>query len=104
MIDLKQLQKDIYKNKLNKGFNLTDINKEFCLTYGEMAEAYEAWRKKQTDVGEEIADVVIYLLGLSEILNVDLENEILKKVNKNKHRQYKIIDGVNTRVKEYGEE
>ena len=104
MIDLKQLQKDIYKNKLNKGFNVTDINKEFCLTYGEMAEAYEDWRKKQTDVGEEIADVVIYLLGLSEILNVDLENEILKKVNKNKHRQYKIIDGVNTRVKEYGEE
>ena len=104
MIDLKQLQKDIYKNKLNKGFNVTDINKEFCLTYGEMAEVYEAWRKKQTDVGEEIADVVIYLLGLSEILNVDLENEILKKVNKNKHRQYKIIDGVNTRVKEYGEE
>lgn len=46
MIDLKQLQKDIYKNKLNKGFNVTDINKEFCLTYGEMAEAYEAWRKK----------------------------------------------------------
>ncbi len=104
MIDLKQLQKDIYKNKLNKGFNVTDINKEFCLTYGEMAEAYEAWRKKQTDVGEEIADVVIYLLGLSEILNVDLGNEILKKVNKNKYRQYKIIDGVNTRVKEYGEE
>ena len=104
MIDLKQLQKDIYKNKVDKGFNVTDINKEFCLTYGEMAEAYEAWRKKQTDVGEEIADVVIYLLGLSEILNVDLENEILKKVNKNKHRQYKIIDGVNTRVKEYGEE
>ena len=80
MIDLKQLQKDIYKNKLNKGFNVTDINKEFCLTYGEMAEAYEAWRKKQTDVGEEIADVVIYLLGLSEILNIDLEDEILKKV------------------------
>ncbi len=104
MIDLKQLQKDIYKNKLNKGFNVTDINKEFCLTYGEMVEAYEAWRKKQTDVGEEIADVVIYLLGLSEILNVDLETEILKKVNKNKHRQYKIIDGVNTRVKEYSEE
>lgn len=104
MIDLKQLQKDIYKNKLNKGFNVTDINKEFCLTYGEMAEAYEAWRKKQTDVGEEIADVVIYLLGLSEILNVDLETEILKKVNKNKHRQYKIIDGLNTRVKEYSEE
>ncbi len=60
MIDLKQIQKDVYQNKLDKGFNVTDVNKEFCLTYGEMAEAYEAWRKKKDDVGEEIADVVIY--------------------------------------------
>ena len=103
MIDLKKIQKDVYQNKLDKGFNVTDINKEFCLTYGEMAEAYEAWRKKKDDVGEEIADVVIYLLGLSEILNIDLEKEIINKINKNKHRAYKMIDGVNTRVKEYGE-
>ncbi len=103
MIDLKQIQKDVYQNKLDKGFNVTDVNKEFCLTYGEVAEAYEAWRKKKDDVGEEIADVMIYLLGLSEILNVDLESELLKKINKNKHREYKVINGVNTRVKEYEE-
>lgn len=101
MVDLKKIQKEIYQNKLDKGFNVTDINKEFCLTYGEMAEAYEAWRKNKDDLGEELADVTIYLLGLSEILNVDLESEILKKVNKNKHREYKIINCVNTRVKEY---
>lgn len=101
MIDLKKVQEEIYQNKLDKGFNVTDINKEFCLTYGEMAEAYEAWRKNKDDLGEELADVTIYLLGLSEILNVDLESEILKKINKNKHREYKIINGVNTRVKEY---
>lgn len=101
MIDLKKVQEEIYQNKLDKGFNVTDINKEFCLTYGEMAEAYEAWRKNKDDLGEELADVTIYLLGLSEILNVDLESEILKKVNKNKHREYKIINSVNTRVKEY---
>lgn len=103
MIDLKKLQKEVYRNKLDKGFNVTDINKEFCLTYGEVAEAYESWRKKKGDVGEEIADVAIYLLGLSEMLNIDLEKEILNKVNKNKHREYKIINGVNTRVKEYEE-
>lgn len=103
MIDLKKLQKEVYQNKLDKGFNVTDINKEFCLTYGEVAEAYESWRKKKGDVGEEIADVAIYLLGLSEMLNIDLEKEILNKVNKNKHREYKIINGVNTRVKEYEE-
>lgn len=47
MIDLLKLQKEIYQNKVNKGFNVTDINKEFCFTYGEVAEAYEAWRKRK---------------------------------------------------------
>ena len=40
---------------------MTDVNKEFCLTYGEIAEAYDAWRKKKDDLGEELADVTIYL-------------------------------------------
>ena len=30
-MDLKKIQKDIWQNKLNKGFNTTDVNKEFCL-------------------------------------------------------------------------
>ena len=99
MVDLKKLQKEIYQNKVNKGFNVTDVNKEFCLTYGELAEAYEAWRKKKDDLGEELADVTIYLLGLSEILGINLEEEIQKKVYKNAKREYKVINGVNTRVK-----
>ena len=103
MVDLKELQKQIYQNKLDKGFNVTDVNKEFCLIYGEVSEAYEAWRKKKEDVGEEIADIAIYLMGLSEILGINFEEEILKKVNKNKYREYKVIDGVNTRIKEYNE-
>ena len=101
MVDLRKIQKEIYQNKVDKGFNVTDINKEFCLTYGEVSEAYEAWRKKKNDLGEELADIAIYLLGLSEILKIDLEDEIIKKVYKNSKREYKIIDGVNTRVKEY---
>ena len=100
MVDLKKLQKDIYRNKVDKGFNVTDINKEFCLTYGEVTEAYEAWRKKKEDLGEELADVAIYLLGLSEILGINLEDEIQRKVYKNSKREYKVIDGVNTRIKE----
>lgn len=103
MVDLNKIQKEIYKNKVEKGFNVTDINKEFCLAYGELGEAYEAWRKKKDDLGEELADVAIYLLGLSEILKIDLEKEILHKIYKNSKREYKIIDGVNMRVKEYEE-
>ena len=50
MVDLKKLQKEIYQNKVEKRFNVTDVNKEFCLTYGEVAEAYEAWRKKREGI------------------------------------------------------
>ena len=59
MMDFRKLQKDVYQNKVDKGFNTTDVNKEFCLIYAELAEAYDAWLKKKDDVGEELADVVI---------------------------------------------
>jgi len=98
-MDLKEVQKAIYQNKVDKGFNLTDVNKEFCLLYGEVAEAYDAWRKKKDDVGEELADVAIYLLGLSEILGIDLASEIEKKMTINKDRTYKNIDGVLIKTK-----
>ena len=99
-MDLRETQKAVYQNKLNKGFNITDVNKEFCLLYGEVGEAYEAWRKKKDDVGEELADVAIYLLGLSEILGIDLATEIEKKVEKNIGREYKVVDGVLVRISE----
>ena len=93
-MDLSQVQKAVYQNKVDKGFNVTDVNVEFCLLYGEVAEAYEAWKKKQDTVGEELADIAIYLLGLSEILGVDLAAEIEKKMKINREREYQVIDGV----------
>lgn len=100
MIDLQKLQKQIYQNKLNKKFNVTDIAMEFCFTHEELSEAYRAYYKKLPDIGEELADVAIYLLGLSEILGVNLEDEILKKVEKNEKRIYKKVNGVDVRVKD----
>lgn len=97
-MELKKIQKDIWQNKLNKGFNTTNVNKEFCLLYGEVAEAYDAWKKKTDDLNEELADIAIYLMGLSEMLGFDLADEIEKKVSKNEKRVYKNIDGVNVRI------
>lgn len=99
-MSLKEIQKEVYKNKVDKGFNITNVEKEFCLLYGEVGEAYEAYKKKKDDLNEELADIAIYLLGLSEILGFDLETEILNKHNKNKNREYKVIDGVTVRVKD----
>ena len=100
MVDLGQIQKRVYQNKAEKGFNVTDIYKEFCYTYGELTEACEAYMKKKDDLGEELADVALYLLGLSEILNIDLESEILRKLEKNEKRKYVQVDGVNIRIGE----
>ena len=37
-MELKNIQKEVFNNKLEKGFNTTDINKEFCFLYGEVSE------------------------------------------------------------------
>lgn len=95
---IKEMQMSVYQNKVEKGFNITDINKEFCLLYGEVSEAYDAWRKHHADLGEELADIAIYLMGLSEILGIDLEKEIENKMNINKNRKYENIDGVLTKI------
>jgi len=100
MAGLKQIQERIYKNKIAKGFNVTDIYKEFCYTYGELTEACEAYMQNKDDLGEELADVAIYLLGLAEILGIDLEKEISRKMDKNEKRQYIQENGVNKRLDE----
>ena len=95
---ISEMQKLVYQNKRVKGFNTSDVNKEFCLLYGEVAEAYDSWRKKKDNVGEELADIAIYLMGLSEILEIDLEDEIQKKMKINSERKYEDKDGVLIKV------
>lgn len=50
MIDLPTLQQQIWRNKESKGFNTSDIPLEFALTYGEMAELFDAYRKNQDNI------------------------------------------------------
>ncbi len=89
MVDLKKLQEDIYQNKVNKWFNVTDVCMEFNLLNCELAEAFESYLKEKWNVWEELADVAIFTLWLAEILWVNLEEEILRKIEINKNRKYK---------------
>lgn len=100
MMDLKKLQQEVYQNKVNHGFNTTDINMEFCHTYGELSEAYSAWLKQKDDLGEELADVTIFLLGIAEILHIDLEKELVNKIKKNAKRKYKKVNGIFIKMEE----
>jgi len=95
MVDLQALQKEVIRNKIEKGFNTTDIAREFCRAYEELSEAYAKYSKSEEGVAEEFADVAIFLLGMSEMLGYDLEKELVAKIEKNKNRQYKKVMGTN---------
>jgi NTP pyrophosphatase (non-canonical NTP hydrolase) len=88
MIDLKELQKEVMRNKIEKGFNTTDVAVEFCRAHEEMSEAYSKFSKNQDGVAEEFADVAIFVLGMCEILGYDLGKELIQKIEKNKSRKY----------------
>ena len=101
MMDIKALQKRAYANKVAKGFNVTDVYQELNFIHQEISELFLAYLKKKDDLGEELADVMIYLLGLAEILKVDLETELQKKIEKNERREYgKNNKGILERTKE----
>ena len=51
MLSTKALQARIYQNKVAQGFNVSNIEKEVCLLHGELAEFYEAYRKRLPTVG-----------------------------------------------------
>ncbi|MCE9517470.1 hypothetical protein K8Q96_00515 [Candidatus Nomurabacteria bacterium] len=88
MIDLKELQKEVARNKIEKGFNTTDIALDFCRAHEELSEAFSKFNKNQDGVAEEFADVAIFLLGMCEQLGYDLEYEIVRKIEINKNRKY----------------
>ena len=44
--------------------------------------------------------MLIYLMGLAEILGVDLEEELLRKMEINERRRYAKTDGVLHRIDE----
>lgn len=88
MVDLKELQKEVMRNKLEKGFNTTNIAEEFCRAHEELSEAFKKYFYRQDGTAEELADVAVFLLGMCEILGYDLEKEITRKIEINKNRKY----------------
>ena len=92
LIDTKKLQKAVLENKKNHNFNTTDFKFELLLLYGEVNELFQAWLKDDPEnINEELADVAIFLLGISEMVGSDLGEDIIKKMEINKKRKY--IDG-----------
>ncbi|KRL90189.1 hypothetical protein FC46_GL000376 [Lactobacillus kalixensis DSM 16043] len=61
----------------------------FFYLYGEVNELFQAWLKDdQENINEELADVAIFLLGISEMVGSDLGEDIIKKMAVNEKRKY----------------
>lgn len=61
-----------------------------ALIHSEVSEALEAFRKDDKEnFAEELADVVIRVLDCATGLQIDLDNEIAKKLEKNRGRSHR---------------
>lgn len=98
-VDIRSAQKLAWENKTTKGFNTSDVPLEFGLLTAEVGEAFTAWRKRLPDFGEELADVFLYLVALAEMNDIDLADEVTRKIAKNARRRYERNEhGVPVRV------
>lgn len=88
-LTLRAIQSAAWQNKLVKGFNTTDVPLEFGLLTGELGEGFTAWHKGLPDFGEELADVLLYLVAIAEMTGIDLGLEVENKHAKNQARTYR---------------
>ena len=93
-MELKQLTALILEQARVKGFGTTPeeitVAEKIALIHSEISEAFEAYRHKNIDgrdgFKEELGDAVQRILHLCAIYDIDLEVEILKKMEINKDR------------------
>ena len=85
-----QLAQKLEKPILTPSTKATEGHDEYSVTHEGLVK----------DLGEELADVAIYLLGLAEILDVDLGQEVRRKMDINRRRRYGVVDGVWQRLED----
>jgi NTP pyrophosphatase (non-canonical NTP hydrolase) len=94
---LTQLQSLVMQIAKEKGFGIKpeeiSVGEKIALIHSEVSEAYQAYRFGNMDgkdgFKEELGDIVQRVLHLAGIFGIDLEVEILKKIETNKTREWK---------------
>jgi NTP pyrophosphatase (non-canonical NTP hydrolase) len=88
---IKDWQRITTDRAVSKGFVWTrkDVDTMLLRIHSEVSEASEAIRDNDVKgFAEELADVFIRLLNLCEVWDISLEEEVIKKHNKNIERPF----------------
>jgi len=85
-----QLQNEIWRNKIRRGFNTVIVGKELVLMMEEMGEVARAFRDENPEqVLAEIGDLLIYSLGLCKLLGGNAGELILRTQRANETRTHR---------------
>ena len=95
-LTLNEFTKLVLEQAEEKGFGHKPeeitVGEKIALIHSEISEAYEAYRHKNIDgkdgFQEELGDAIQRILHLCGIFNIDIEKEILKKIERNKGREW----------------
>ncbi|MBU0598676.1 hypothetical protein KKF61_06875 [Patescibacteria group bacterium] len=95
-MEIKEIQKIISDLAKEKGWGDTpeevNFTEKIALLHGEVSEALEAYRKNNLSgkdgVAEELADIIARVLHIGNIYKLDIEKELLKKLEENKGRDW----------------
>ena len=94
LYDFMLRQKRIFQNKVNHGFNTTNIYQEARYILEEVAELMRAVEKNDREnMIEELADIVIFSYGCAEVARLgNLDTKIFEKMTLNEKRVYEKND------------
>lgn len=89
---LRQIQTQAWQTAEEKGFHEARSDSTptaLALIHSEVSEALEADRDPELDnFGEELADIVIRVADLSQSVGIDLEKEVVEKMEENMGRDF----------------
>jgi NTP pyrophosphatase (non-canonical NTP hydrolase) len=98
---VKDFQKYVSELETERGFARQTVHDKCLLLGEEIGELFKAVRKSEglaidvnssfSEIGDELADILIYTCAIANRKGIDLESAFLKKEEKNKQRTWKPV-------------